>query len=802
MKLSKAHKTIIQNMNKVLLIVSAILLSTASILKAQRVVEILPDVDTLFICADSTLQLNASTALSYSWSPANIFDDPTSQTPTITPTAPTLVILDAIVNGFPRKDSIFVIPTTPSLDLSSDQSGPVCGGEVVTVFSGDNVQGQGLTWEFPEELFILDSLKSRALVRPLRHVTLTATLEITGCTVTEDFLVEVTPVAAVIDNPDTVFLCAGEEVDLTAMATGNQGELLFWSPAEGLSDTVGLAVTAAPEETTTYYTSFTLDGCTIRDSVVVRIDSIPVDLSLEKDEDKETYCIGDVVTLKSPTFNPSAYPIIEHTWSTILTMPDQGVDPVGSVGFETPDSLFNMVFTAQDSAIYRRITTSGGCVDTSEVLIPVIQPKEITITPDPAVVCPGQTIMLTATFEGEGEITWMPEELISGANDEREVTVGPLLENTEIEIEVEEEDCPSNASIQVQVLPSLIDLNTETVICEGEDIQLNFTNLPGVNYQWSSPNDPSFNTMDPLINVNPTENTTYQLAAQFGDCPEETSQIQIQVINPVTVDVTPATLTICPREEFTLSAMGDAAAGATENYTWTFQGSSQNGPDITIRTLTEDATFLMTYLALKPSGQECFRATAEAQITVEQQPEIVDYDFNPETATTDGIFLGESVGVAANIVGITTGYDFQWMANDNNIDGAGPDITDTPSENTVYKLTLTSPNDCVTELPSPPVLVIIPQYSIPNVFTPNDDNVNDFFNIAFVGIQDLSAFIQEFRVFNRWGQIVYDNETPETGWDGNVNGNPAASDVYVYKITVEFPDGRREENSGEVTLIR
>lgn len=789
-------------MNKVLLIVSAILLSTASVLKAQRVVEILPDVDTLFVCADSSFQLNASTALSYSWSPAAIFDDPSSRTPTVTPTAPTLVILDAIVNGFPRKDSIFVIPTTPILNLSSDQTGPVCGGEVVTVFANNNVQGQGLTWEFPQNLFILDSLNSRVLVQPLQSTTIEATINITGCEVKQSIQVATFEVSAAIDNPDTVLLCVGEDVELTATLNNNSAGDLIWSPAEGLSDTIGLSVTAAPEATTTYYTSYTQGGCTIVDSVVVRIDSIPTDLSLEKDEDKEVYCEGDIVTLKSPTFNPEAYPIIEHTWSTILAMPGPDEDPIGSVGFETPDSLFNMVFTAQDSATYRRITTSGGCIDTTEVLIPVIKPKDIIITPDPAIVCPGETIDLTAAFEGEGEITWTPEELIPGAKDQKEVTVGPLSETTEIMIMVEEQDCPSNASIMVQVLPQLIGLNTQGVICEGEDIQLNFTNFPGVTYQWSSPNDPTFNTMDPLINVAPTENTTYQLTAQFGECPEETASLQVQVINPVTVDVTPATLTICPREEFTLSAMGDAPGFATESYTWTFQGSSQNGSDITIRTLTEDATFLMTYRALKPDGQECFRATDEAQITVEQQPDILGFDINPTTATTDGIFLGESVGVNANIEGNTAGYDFQWMANDDNIAGDGPGITDTPSDNTVYKLTLVSPNDCETENTAPPVLVIVPQYSIPNVFTPNSDEVNDFFNIAFVGIQDLSAFIQEFKVFNRWGQVVYDNETPDTGWDGNVNGNPAPADVYIYKITVEFPDGRREENSGEVTLIR
>ena len=149
--------------------------------------------------------------------------------------------------------------------------------------------------------------------------------------------------------------------------------------------------------------------------------------------------------------------------------------------------------------------------------------------------------------------------------------------------------------------------------------------------------------------------------------------------------------------------------------------------------------------------------------------------------------------VTADIVGNTNGYSFQWMANDENIDGTITSTADDPLENTRYKLTLTSPTGCTVEATSPTVIVIEPAFEVPNVFTPNDDDINDFFNIAFVGIRDLSTFIQEFQVFNRWGVLVYDNDTPDTGWDGTYNGSPAPSDVYVYKIRVRFPDGREEE---------
>lgn len=794
-------------MIKVRNIVFAILITLSStVLYAQRSVEILPDVETLYICTDSSFQLNATEALSYSWSPAAIFDDPSSRTPIVTPNGPTLVTLEAVVNGIIRRDSILIQPTQPTISLSSDQSEDVCAGTTVTVTATNNVENQGISWEYREDLYVVDSLSNRILIKPLGPTQVIASINLTGCEVKDTFLVGVKSPLVTIQNEDVESVCQGGSVTLSANTSSGFSNGLVWSPNINISDTTsvtGQVVVTPTTESIMYYATFTEGGCTIVDSVLVQVDSLPENLTeITLTEDKDVYCNGDTVILESPIFNTAGYTRIEHKWSASLIYPEPGEDPIGTWGFETPDSLYNLIITAQDSAVYRRITTSGGCIDTALILVPVIPPKEITILPDPAVVCPGERITLMAEFDGEGEITWEPEEIINGASDQKSVTVGPLTDNTEVKITVEEEGCPSSQSITVQVLPQLISLNTATVICQGETIQLNFNPVDGIAYQWSSPDDPNFNSTDPTVSVSPTTTTEYQLTAQSDECPAETASLTVSVIPPASVEVTPSSLVICPNEEFTLSAEGNAPSFATESYEWQFGGSSQNGQNITIRTLRENAVLTMVYTVLKPGGQACSSDTDQATIEVEEQPEILGFDINPDSATTEGIFLGESVGVLANILGSTTDYIFQWMANEDIIDGTTDNITDTPSEDTRYKLTLISPNGCETTETSPTVLVIVPQYQIPNVFTPNGDNVNDYFNIAYVGIRDITAFVKEFKVFNRWGQLVYDNDTPQTGWDGNVNGNPAPPDVYVYKIVVMFPDGTTEENSGEVTLIR
>jgi trimeric autotransporter adhesin len=87
---------------------------------------------------------------------------------------------------------------------------------------------------------------------------------------------------------------------------------------------------------------------------------------------------------------------------------------------------------------------------------------------------------------------------------------------------------------------------------------------------------------------------------------------------------------------------------------------------------------------------------------------------------------------------------------------------------------------------------------IPNVFTPNGDGVNDVFRIIGDHLESL-----EGRIFNRWGQLVYDWNGYRGGWDGRTNSGVEASEgVYYYKITAKGIDGKNYEFIGNVTLVR
>ena len=87
---------------------------------------------------------------------------------------------------------------------------------------------------------------------------------------------------------------------------------------------------------------------------------------------------------------------------------------------------------------------------------------------------------------------------------------------------------------------------------------------------------------------------------------------------------------------------------------------------------------------------------------------------------------------------------------------------------------------------------------IPNVFTPNNDNLNERFQIVLACVP--TDF--ELTIFNRWGQIVFVSEKSTEGWNGGVNGYYAPDGVYSYIVKYKDELGLDKSKSGSFTLLR
>lgn len=90
---------------------------------------------------------------------------------------------------------------------------------------------------------------------------------------------------------------------------------------------------------------------------------------------------------------------------------------------------------------------------------------------------------------------------------------------------------------------------------------------------------------------------------------------------------------------------------------------------------------------------------------------------------------------------------------------------------------------------------------VPNVFTPNNDGLNDYFFPRQLLSRAVTSF--EMQVFNRWGQLIFETRRADgRGWDGKLNGADQPSGVYVYLIKVGFVNNQGESYKGNVTLLR
>ncbi len=91
-----------------------------------------------------------------------------------------------------------------------------------------------------------------------------------------------------------------------------------------------------------------------------------------------------------------------------------------------------------------------------------------------------------------------------------------------------------------------------------------------------------------------------------------------------------------------------------------------------------------------------------------------------------------------------------------------------------------------------------PDIYMPTGFTPNGDGKNDRFTPFPVGIKE----VKYFRVFNRWGQLMFSTTKIRDGWDGRLDGREQPTGVYVWMAEAITNDNKVITKKGTVTLIR
>jgi gliding motility-associated-like protein len=180
-------------------------------------------------------------------------------------------------------------------------------------------------------------------------------------------------------------------------------------------------------------------------------------------------------------------------------------------------------------------------------------------------------------------------------------------------------------------------------------------------------------------------------------------------------------------------------------------------------------------------------------LTVSPRPTAA-YSFapSPPVANTPMIFTNQSSGDAVRYL-----WDF----------GDGDTLMTTRADTIqhLYKFTDSfnvclvafNRNDCTDTVCHTVATLIDPLLDMPNAFTPGRFGQNSIFKVAGFGITKLM-----FKIYNRWGQLVFQSTNQDIGWDGTYQGTLQPVGVYVYTVEAEFSDGRKTTRKGDLTLLR
>lgn len=87
-------------------------------------------------------------------------------------------------------------------------------------------------------------------------------------------------------------------------------------------------------------------------------------------------------------------------------------------------------------------------------------------------------------------------------------------------------------------------------------------------------------------------------------------------------------------------------------------------------------------------------------------------------------------------------------------------------------------------------------FYIPDAFTPNGDGINDTFGIAGQAIKSFNM-----RIYNRWGELMFESDNAAQQWDGNYKGQRVPQGVYVYQLSAQASTGQQAAKKGTVTVV-
>ena len=507
---------------------------------------------------------------------------------------------------------------------------------------------------------------------------------------------------------------------------------------------------STPSVNITYYvTIIDVNGCVNTDSVSVSIFNSPLITASALTTD--TTCSGVAIQLNAGGGN-------QYLWQPSAVLNNNALQNPTATVFN------NTTFTVTG-------TDANGCTATATTSITVL-PNPIAVAGSNATICIGSSTQLNAT--GGQNYSWSPSTGLSNTSISDPVA-NPTLTTTYTVTAIDSNNCIGTANniVFVNPLPPA-NAGVDDTICISFSSQLNASG--GIFYNWS-PTTYLDNNLISNPNCTPLTSITYTVTVTDANNCTALDSIIIKVLPPPIFYAWGDT-TACELDPVKIFASGGTS------YSWSPALSLSNPTDSSTFTIPEISTVYSVII----TDDVCEASdTLQVSVTIEPIP-------NAYAGPDVSVIAGESYSINADASG-----NFSWSPPEGLSCTDCEDPVATPLENTTYTLVAINEFGCRAE----DSMVITVSCSdnilyIPNVFSPNGNGKNDVFKVRSSGIRELNFL----RVYDRWGELVFESADQNIGWDGTFKGVDLPPAVYVFYLKAVCGEGFIIERHGNVTLIR
>ena len=562
-------------------------------------------------------------------------------------------------------------------------------------------------------------------------------------------------------------MCLGDIIPLQAVG----GTSFIWSVLPGGSPLTTLTCSncpapfAVPQVTTKYVVTSNLMGvCNkYKDTVTVTVIPTPV-FNLGPDT---VTCINNSLLL-----NTNLIPSTGIGYS-IKWFPSS---------FLNKDTINNPICTpTKDTTYIVKITPNGQnrCARFDTLKIKVLQGFKL--HNDDTAICAGNTVNINLTGDNRYTYTWTPNLFVSNPNI-MSPTITPDTSRL-YTIKASKTGCKDSLKtifIDVQPNPTVF-IGADRIICLGDTIQCISLVTPGTypfyTYAWT-PNGAFNNPLiaNPIFSSTLTQNVKLTVTTPAGCNGSDDADYTVSSTN---FTVPTGRTALCPGDSVKLLNTFSAPL------LWVHWYPNLYIDSVTSQTPTVWPPTNFSYLVVAQEATGCLDSTL-VLIDIKSSATIT----LPDTVT---LFPGDSYQF--NPSGNCLYFTWSPLNGLNNPNISSP--TTSVQSSIIYTVDAKTEFGCkITDS----VVVVVEDDSeidVANAFTPGSVP-NDIIRVQHHGIAKLNSF----RIFNRWGQLVFETTNIDEGWDGTFNGQPQPIGVYVYYADAISYRGKRFYKQGNITLLR